>query len=455
MATQTQKIREEILFNGGIDSDSEDRFMVNGDYRDAKNVIKVEDESNGILVSMKGNTDTYSLGVTGTVVGAYEDTENGYYYVWVAGDSSYIVSIKKSDGSVSNINLTSKLNCTLSVTNYVKSIKIGDIVIWNDSNESVRRLNVDYLTGVSTLQDDDQVLSELLKKPPLFVPEGTFLTDSGSSAVLKLRVFQFACMYVYEDGEESVYSPFAKAVFTTLIANNAIGIKFKVEHRSVDEVRFAVREGQDGDWVFIGKVDVNYPKNVYQYDATKSSVQDLTVASSLNVGDTEYYWIWKEQGYQLALDQEKVNKWQDDVPQKANTIESIDKSRLALGGITNGYANPSGNADFTISVTNNTTQGKTFKYGAEYGVGIVYRDSLGRVGTVYASDDDALTIDGRDDRTKTATIKINHSAPSWAAYGQVVLTKSNVIDFRQQTWIIFLPVYCRVLTMVIQRLAGG
>ena len=55
-----KKINEEIYFYGGLDTDSDEKFVKQGDYVDAQNIIKVENESGGIVVQMKGTTVAYS-----------------------------------------------------------------------------------------------------------------------------------------------------------------------------------------------------------------------------------------------------------------------------------------------------------------------------------------------------------------------------------------------------------
>ena len=54
---RTDDIRNEILFVGGLDSDTDPRFMTKGDWIEAENLIKSEDGKNGVLSNIKGNEE--------------------------------------------------------------------------------------------------------------------------------------------------------------------------------------------------------------------------------------------------------------------------------------------------------------------------------------------------------------------------------------------------------------
>jgi len=65
MSTNRKIITDEILLNGGLDSDSDEKFVNQGDYVDAKNVVNVEDSSGGVKVNIKGNEAVYGINNAG------------------------------------------------------------------------------------------------------------------------------------------------------------------------------------------------------------------------------------------------------------------------------------------------------------------------------------------------------------------------------------------------------
>ena len=72
-------IREEIYFNGGLDTDSDDRFVQQGDYIDAQNISKFYDGDGGLVVNVEGNEEvenTYLPSGTNKCIGWCYDTEN-------------------------------------------------------------------------------------------------------------------------------------------------------------------------------------------------------------------------------------------------------------------------------------------------------------------------------------------------------------------------------------------
>ena len=84
--TRTDDIRDEILFVGGLDSDTDPHFLTKGDWLEATNVIKSEDGKNGVLSKIEGNEEVLDFANYVNLVGWCKYHRNGSYILFIKGD---------------------------------------------------------------------------------------------------------------------------------------------------------------------------------------------------------------------------------------------------------------------------------------------------------------------------------------------------------------------------------
>jgi len=227
------KSSKEVLFYGGLDTDTVSSLLADGDYRSAHYARGGNaSESDALsLTSMLGNllvenTDLPS-GVN-TVIGSA---------VWVEGDS-ILFFVHNSGGahSIFQYEITTQ-NFTLVIESEVLNFQLGNkiydsriangILYWTDGyfesyledNGIVqfnppRMLNIAHAIagyGSINLQTFD-----VIKAPPASLTSLTY-TDDAANTSNKLYggVYQFTVQWVYENDEETVWSPISELLVPT------------------------------------------------------------------------------------------------------------------------------------------------------------------------------------------------------------------------------------------------
>ena len=208
--------------------------------------------------------------------------------------------------------------------------KDGDTLLYfTNGRGEPKKINVDkairgdYPDGYEGVE----AYISLIKKPPLEPP--TFEFNSNpliSENRLVDKQFQFACQYVYDDGEVSAISPYSKisksliqTQLTELSAEiinsteNEITITCPVINSDVKKVRFLSKEGNDGVFFNIGEESVS------------------------NVNTEKSIVFSNEKAYSPVSTQE-TNKLFDAVPIDAKSI-SISGNRLFIGNYKEGFEN--------------------------------------------------------------------------------------------------------------------
>lgn len=103
---------------------------------------------------------------------------------------------------------------------------------------------------------------DLLKTPPTYAPEVSYVKDDSTSVNNVLRgTYQFRCRYIYDDGERSAWGPISNMALNLGVDGlpindlNAIEIDFSDERFAdvawmtmIEKVEIAVREGNDEVW---------------------------------------------------------------------------------------------------------------------------------------------------------------------------------------------------------------
>lgn len=329
---------EKKNFIGGLNSDTEDRLIPNGDYRYALNVraSKSDGANEGSIENTKGNlkvTVTLPSG-NNKVIGALDNAKDNtvIYFIYNSLGNHSIYEFDVSTSLITNVLETPFLK--FKVNKYINdSFIIGDTLFFNDRDNPPRSINItraknnDY--PVPFLENFLNVIVNAPGKPPL--------TEFGNDEETKTnnvrgKLFQVRYKYVYLDNEESAWSPISKVAlpvdetqfrpsgYYPLSLNNYINIRFDLGGDYVKRVKIAVREGNTGDF-FLAE----------DFDKTK---EDFGLSSPF---EWDYKFYNDEVYTFIDNDGNSGMRLFDNVPQEADSMSQIDGNKVAFGSITEGY----------------------------------------------------------------------------------------------------------------------
>ena len=381
-------------------SDEDERLLKEGAMTDALNVTISEDGdgSEGVLKNVKG-TEAVTGATLGTggdnvkVIGQVSDSQLGYIYFFVAtvGEDVYthdaIYRLNTNTNATQLVFKNTWLN--FDEDGFVKADVLNGafqqdgiiqtILYFTDNENAPRKINVDRAiageySGLSSSKLDYALNS--IKAAPTKPPTFYFSTDTSIDANnFRLSTFQFACQYVYTDGEESAISSYSSLCFPDSssiigIDNSSVGsvstsnyyednvCNIKLNWSSISEssknipdvkkVRLLARKSNTGAFRVIDEFDPNANLNRYVYGSSVS-VYDK---------DTAIYRFFNEGAY-AATDANTVNKLYDNVPLKTKG-QAITGNRLMYSNYSEGFANGDLNGDpvdATLTVSYSAARG--------------------------------------------------------------------------------------------------
>jgi hypothetical protein len=342
-------IFEQIFFNGGLDSDSDEKFIQNGDYLDALNLVKVEDGEGGIVVNIKGNESVYEGSNLGEELCGwtfYDKNESIILFLWykratAPKTAAKIVEYNPQTGNVGILIDESASPVDLgfsepSATNYfIKADMLGDWLAWTDNVNEPRMVNIQDIKDNNPTLTDDYV--NLIKAPPLLAPEFYFGRDADvqNNKVIK-TFFQFRSQYILDDYRRTVWSPSSAlavndaavlepSLYNESQSDNFIYIQFNSGDANVKYINIGSRNSDFGNWFQITQVDKLNPELVYSKSGDTYSL--MTTALS---DDTLYYYKFFNDSEYFALNSFEVNLPYDNVPEASETLSFIGENRVAL-----------------------------------------------------------------------------------------------------------------------------
>lgn len=321
-------------FVGGLNSDDEDRVIPNGDYRYALNIrnSKSDSDSQGSIENVKGNTLTQVYLGTGTfkTIGAYDDVLNNkvYYFVWNDNLTHSIFEYAADTNTIVLVLSGAALNFQKDKLIIEQNIAVIDgLLYWTDGYNPPRKINIQRAKS-GLISGFDDVAISAIKPSPIYAPISTFETDTTiKQNSVRGKLFQFRYKWVYEDNEESAWSPISKvalpinegqyrpASFYPTELNNNIKVEIDLGTSEVKRVKIAFRESNIGDF--------------YLYKDIDKSLNTVT-PTSYNFFNDEVYTALNNDGNTGM----RLFDW---LPLKANTQALIDGNKIAYGGITDGY----------------------------------------------------------------------------------------------------------------------
>ena len=346
------------VFTGGLNQDTADELLQQGDYRYALNIDPGPDG----VTKLFGNVGLDSLPSTPSgsnwVCGSHFDKtrQKVFYFIFNSAGYHRIVSVSINSilpqSSTSTILFEDRTDTggtsilgwhlpgnetSFTPTKMIKDIKIiyrgtgteGDLVYFIDPLKRPLKFNTLTLPTLSATNDVILDYFKVIKAPPLSQPICNYI-DLTTRKINNLRkkLFEFKYRYVYNDDEKSVWSAVSKmpvppksndeSYYADGTKANAITINLFSGDKTIDKIELAARVNVDSNWGDFFLVDT-------------------LNKSSLNISNnTTYQYTFLNDGAYLPLEVEESNLLFDYVPDKANALELANGNTLVFGGIEEG-----------------------------------------------------------------------------------------------------------------------
>jgi len=365
-------------------TDKDERLVAPNEMILAENVTisEREDGSFSILKPMKGTneidkaTNEPTPPADWTVVGSVSDDQRGRVYFFVYDDSddsdSRIMmfdqaeeewkTVFSDDDNYLNFNKDYPVKGDVLNKAFNQDGVITTALYFTDNYNLPRKINVDRaLAGeytedvvggitfpVGSNQDLDLVLSAI-KAQPKTGPSFIFETDSGFDANnFKSESFQFACQYIYKDGEESAFSSFSDlAVSPYLSTKNLSSFSKDSTEGNVCSITIPWGPGATREnFIDVAKVRIVARSGnsepffmIDEFDPNEDKTRDVGGQNNVKVYDanTQTYRFYND-SYYANISSVVSGKLYDNVPQKAQG-QAISGSRLMYSNYTEGYKN--------------------------------------------------------------------------------------------------------------------
>ena len=329
---------EKRQFLYGMDLDTEERLIEPGFSRKNVNVRIGSSTDSGVYSAenIQGNTfipNTELPSGTNKVIGSCWDKlrDLSYYFLYNSEGDHGIFEYNHVEGKIDKVMIAKVLNFQsdqlITGHNVVEFDKDSHLLYFTDGFNPPRKINIQKAKAGLYLEPIKEEVIDAIKYPPLKPPTFTYSLDSNQKInYLADKIVQFKAAYVYDDKEESAYSPISIQAIPG--ENNVINITIPKGGELVERVILAVRFGNIGDFV---EVEDNY-------------VSDYKKDSSGN-----YIYSFKNNKHYNSISLTKSNKLFDSLPQLAQAQEYIEGNRITYGNITEGYDNVDVELDLSVS----------------------------------------------------------------------------------------------------------
>jgi hypothetical protein len=275
------------FFFGGLNTDDENRFVPQGDYRDALNARNSEagEANKGAKESMTGNVlkENENLDVNQRVIGSAKWIErNSIVYFVFSGDTTdapHSIWYYNIDEETHTLILQDNILNFKFDQKIVHAKVVNNVLYWTDGYfggyeedaagnldfNPPRMLNIDKaIAGYAVI---DFALLDFIKAPQADAPTIELETNDGQSNFLYGTLPQFNVQWIYENGEESVWSTVSKVVvpskwnfvqgrnYLTPNAQNRVEVSVETGSEIVKGFRVGVRKSNIDDFEVIKNVD--------------------------------------------------------------------------------------------------------------------------------------------------------------------------------------------------------
>lgn len=328
---------EERIFTGGMDLDSDDRYVQQGDYRRALNIrnAKNSEESNNTLETVKGNTLVENRLPDGTnkCIGAYDEKiqKKVYYFNYNQPGTHGIYEYDYASGTVSTVLESSVLN--FQEDSKILHVDVVDgLLLWTDAFNHPRRININRAkSGGYPAILTEQYINNIVQQPiqPPSVSYGSDPTFKQNN--VREKQFQFRVQNIDWDDATSAWGHISKIALPELsdlfykdkftpppVWDNFISVNVNTGDANVRRIAIAVREGNNGDFFLAKTIDKN-----------KLGLAD----------NTTYEYRFYNNSQLIPIDEQEQTRDQDFIPLTSNTQALIDEQRLTYMGVTEGYDN--------------------------------------------------------------------------------------------------------------------
>lgn len=331
--------------SGKMNKDLDPRFVPDGEYIDALNVIVSNTEGQGVGSAQNVYglefVSNYVLPEDALCIGSVADEANSCVY-WLVQSSSVnlvleyneitgnttVVLQDDRDGDENVLNFNPQYQVT-GINVIYNSFNKQKLLVWTDDLNPIRCVNVSRAKGygLNGFSNDD---ISLYKKPPFEAPNCTpTIVGDGSENNIRERFLSFAYRYKYLDGEYSALSSFSNPQFypsgfrldfvtqeNSGMVNqfNGVRIEFNTGDRNVSDVQLVFKES-NSDFVYI----------IDTFNKEKKFWSDNT-AKDFVFSNNKIYSI---------LPEDEIKRLFDNVPLKAKAQEFIG-NRLIYGNYVEG-----------------------------------------------------------------------------------------------------------------------
>lgn len=354
-------------FNGGLNQDTANELLPQGDYKYAMNV---EPGPEGIR-KLFGTTEIPNLPATpsGTnwVCGSHFDKtrQKIYYFIFNSAGYHRIVSVAVVSG-VSTILFEDRTNtggtsilgwgsdASYNPLKIIKDVKMiyrdigteGDLVYFIDPLKRPLKFNTVTLPTLSATNDVILDYFKVIKAPPVSQPICNYYDAPGRTVNnLRKKLFQFKYRYIYDDNEKSVWSAVSKIPYPTKANDEA----YYADGTKSNGIYVSVQTGDKN----IKKIEVAARVNVDSIWGDFFLVETLNKSQSSISNNTSYQYSFFNDGAYLPIQIEESNLLFDYVPDEANALELANGNTLIYGGIKEGLPRLT-NFNVTSSVIENS-----------------------------------------------------------------------------------------------------
>jgi len=312
------------LFNKGMNKDTDPRFLGQGEYIDALNIM-TSNYQDGASLSLTNFPSINRLSTLGfTILGLFKDEHEDKLYVFASNSTTgRIYSYTLATDVLATVLTTTVLPWTTATI--IKAANITeDIILWTDGTNEIGMFDQNITYG--TLTADMLTLAQVA---PLSEPILALIGDTDyKSNNITGKFFQFKYRFVFKNKMRSTFSQISNVAYSSddyfspaymsgrdgLI--NAIDIIMSGANSNglVEKIEVAARSGNDNDFFLVKTVDAD---------------------GTFLGGGTQTYRFHNEGLYNpIALDES--NQLFNDVPKAAQTLEFA-SNRVVTGDNLNGF----------------------------------------------------------------------------------------------------------------------
>tara|TARA_R100001463_G_scaffold47725_2_gene96779 strand:- start:107 stop:4648 length:4542 start_codon:yes stop_codon:yes gene_type:complete len=343
---------EKRQFLYGMDLDTEERLIEPGFSRKNVNVRIGSSTDSGVYSAenIQGNTfipNTELPSGTNKVIGSCWDKlrDLSYYFLYNSEGNHGIFEYNHVEGKIVKVMIASVLNFQseelITGHNVIEFDENNNLLYFTDGFNPPRKINIQKAKAGFYAEPIKEEVVDAIKYPPLKPPTFKFELDQNQLVNhLINKIVQFKAAYVYDDQEESAYSPISTQAIPK--DNNVIKVTIPKGGELVKRVIVAFRFGNTGD--FLQAED----KDVSKYDTDSNG---------------DYLYEFRNEKNYNSISLPKSNKLFDSLPQLAQAQEYIEGNRISYGNITEGYDNVAVELDLKVdyeeefSTNSNTIKG--------------------------------------------------------------------------------------------------